>query len=90
MYTGSEIAASMVSRIVISFVTRGALTLSDGPDPPDSPHPVTGCWPPSATLAARILLLTTRQRNVSRNVSSHNTPFRAHPGKHETNPGWQV
>lgn len=34
MYTSSEIAASMVSRIVISFVMRGALTLSDGPDLP--------------------------------------------------------
>jgi hypothetical protein len=33
MYTSSEIAASMVSRIVISFVMRGALTQSGGPDP---------------------------------------------------------
>jgi len=84
MYTGSEIAASMVSRIVISFVMRGALTLSDGPDPPDSPHPVTGCWPPSATLTARTLLLThsPTQRKQECQLTQHAFPG-ASPGKHE-------
>ena len=47
MYLSSEIVAGTVGRIVMAFVMRGAFTLSGDPDPPDPPHPFTGCWPPS-------------------------------------------
>ena len=55
MYLSSEIVAGTVGRIVMAFVMRGAFTLSGDPDPPDPPHPFTGCWP-LRPLAARTLL----------------------------------